>query len=205
MTMSRRRFLGAAATAMVLRRIDRSSLGGPDPSCTVLDLGDACALPESLAGYRAAMSVVLPPAPVLIVPAALAVPMRHIERCLRRGGTVILESGAIFADERAFAAHRGVLDRLLGIRIDAPVDLWPRATPYVHYRWPAPALVRDFSRAVPLSRRQGQVIATADGRGVSLRRSVGTGQLIFLGSPLGPALWAGDLEARRWLHSVLAG
>jgi hypothetical protein len=42
-----------------------------------------------------------------------------------------------------------------------------------------------------------------DGLPVGLKRPWGRGKLIFLGSPLGPALWVGDLQARRWLAQVL--
>src|SRR5256885_8822548 len=56
---------------------------------------------------------------------------------------------------------------------------------------------------VPLRRQAGEVIARVDGLPVALKRSSGRGNLIFLGSPLGPALWAGDAEARRWLFDCL--
>src|SRR5439155_624334 len=38
---------------------------------------------------------------------------------------------------------------------------------------------------------------------VALKRPGGRGNLIFLGSLLGPALWAGDAQARRWLLDCL--
>jgi hypothetical protein len=142
----------------------------------------------------------------LIVPAAVEIPppaVRAIATCLQAGGTVILESGAGFAGEGEFRAHRAVLRDLLQIRIDAPVRLWPRRIPYVDYTWPSPAKLRDFSRVVPLGRQAGDIIAWVDDLPVGLRRQRGRGTLIFLGSPVGPALWAGDAEARRWLCDVL--
>jgi hypothetical protein len=77
--------------------------------------------------------------------------------------------------------------------------------PYIAYSWPASAQIRDFSRVVPLGRRSegaGEIIARVDGLPVALKRRLGRGDLIFLGSPLGPALWAGDAEARRWFGDV---
>ncbi|HEX2679673.1 MAG TPA: hypothetical protein VHQ03_00090, partial [Candidatus Dormibacteraeota bacterium] len=73
------------------------------------------------------------------------------------------------------------------------------------YTWPHAAKVRDFSHVVPLERQgnTGEFIAWADGKPVALKRQSGRGTLIFLGSPLGPALWAGDTEARRWLLDAL--
>jgi len=38
---------------------------------------------------------------------------------------------------------------------------------------------------------------------VGLNCPFGRGNLIVLGSPLGPALWAGDIEARQWLRAVI--
>lgn len=80
------------------------------------------------------------------------------------------------------------------------------------YVWPTPAKVRDFSRAVPVStgassvttRSMCEVIGWIDGWPVAAKRKVGKGTLVFLGSPLGPALWSGDREAHRWLGEVLA-
>ena len=54
-----------------------------------------------------------------------------------------------------------------------------------------------------LSTQAGEVIAWVDGLPVALKRPGGRGNLIFLGSPLGPALWAGDAQARRWLLDCL--
>ena len=97
-----------------------------------------------------------------------------------------------------------------GVHIEAPVRLWPgrgaRGVPYVDYRWPSSAKIRDFSRVVPLGRQsegEGEIIARVEGLPVALKRRLGRGHLIFLGSPLGPALWAGDAEARRWLFLTL--
>src|SRR5437764_965136 len=60
------------------------------------------------------------------------------------------------------------------------------------------------ARTGPVGRQAGEVIAWVDGVPVALKRRGGRGgTLIFLGSPLGPALWAGDAQARRWLVDVL--
>jgi len=84
------------------------------------------------------------------------------------------------------------------------VRLWPRQTPYVDYLWPYAAKLRDFSRVVPLAPPAGERIAWVDNLPVALKRRSGPGTLIFLGSPVGPALWAGDADATRWLSAVLA-
>jgi len=193
--------------------------------CVLLDLKQHCCLGESVAGYESALTSAGAPVlradaqrmspsrcAVLIVPATLEIPppaVRAIVRCLQAGATVILESGAGFAARRDVRAHRVALRDHLQVRVEAPVQLWsahPSAQriPYVDYTWPHPAKVRDFSRVVPLGRQAGEVIAWVDGLPVALKRQSGRGRLIFLGSPLGPALWAGDAEARRWLLDCVA-
>jgi hypothetical protein len=66
------------------------------------------------------------------------------------------------------------------------------------------ASVRDYSRVVPLADQPGEVIGWAGGIAVALKRRVGMGTLVYLGSPLGPALWADDQQARRLLLQLLA-
>ena len=83
--------------------------------------------------------------------------------------------------------------------------------PYVDYVWPVRAKIRDFSCVVPLSTAASQtadgaawdVIGRAEGWAVAAKRKVGKGIVVFLGSPLGPALWSGDREARGWLRELL--
>lgn len=214
MDVTRREFLvGAAATAATLSlrsRGRRASLGN---GCVLLDLGEHCALRESLAGYQAALAgVEFVAGSVLIVPAALTmtgVPARRIVRHVEEGGTLILESGAMFATPASaeFRAHRDALRELLGLDVEAPRPLVREGmrVPYVEFRWPSPTLVRDFSAIVPVDAPDGEQIARVGDTTVALARRRGRGMVIFLGSPIGPALWAGDAEARRWLHEVLRG
>jgi hypothetical protein len=147
---------------------------------------------------------------VLIVPAALAIvgaAARRIVMHVEDGGMLILESGATFAAAGSpeFLGHRDALRELFGLDIEPARALvrTPRI-PYVHFRWPSPALVRDFSAIVPVEPcDDDEGIARVGETTVALARRRGRGTLIFLGSPMGPALWAGDTEARRWLREVL--
>ena len=129
--------------------------------------------------------------------------MRRMVESMHAGGLVILESGAAFASEPDLRAHRAALCDSFAVRVSAPVQLWPRRTPYVDYSWPFATKLRDFSRVIPLDRPTGQSIGWVDGRPVALRRRAGQGTFIFLGSPLGPALWTGDGDAKRWLLEVV--
>ena len=220
MGITRRRFLGYTAGVFAGLRglpLDRTSR-----RYVLLDLNERGCFRESVSGYESALTsagaqwmradarwVSARRCTVLIVPAAVEIPppaVRAIMSCLQAGASVILESGAGFAADREFRSHRAVLRDCLQVQIGEPVDLWrdnsSQRIPYVDYTWPRPAKVRDFSRVVPVE-GQGEMIARVDGLPVALKRSSGRGRLIFLGSPLGPALWAGDAEARRWLLDCL--
>ncbi len=144
---------------------------------------------------------------MLIIPAAFEITAGLVGRIhaqLVAGGQVLLESGATFAHLDEFQAHRTELRERWGLEIEPPIDLARGGcgrgrVPYVDYDWPCAVKIRDFSRVIPVSASAREVIARAGSVPVALKRQVGRGSLIFLGSPLGPALWAGDAEARRWL------
>jgi hypothetical protein len=147
---------------------------------------------------------------------------------LEAGTHVLLESGAAFLSPAEFTTHQKMLYRHFNIEVTVPVDLWSRksadhplvsrrpgslprnkkpdlaeSVPYLSYSWPRETKVRDFSRAIPVVVKEVEVIGRAGALPVALRRrTAGGGTLIFLGSPLGPALLADDLQARSWLRSV---
>jgi hypothetical protein len=121
-----------------------------------------------------------------------------------------------------------MLHRHFDITVGHPVDLWAEKSaddtllrhgsarhsskkldshasfPYVTYLWPRETKVRDFSRVIPVSATNGDVIGKVGGLPVALKRRMAKGTLVFLGSPLGPALRAGDSEALSWLRLVAA-
>src|SRR5262249_4905548 len=147
---------------------------------------------------------------------------------LEAGTNLLLESGAGFLNRSEFTSHREMMNRCFDVPIDSCIDLWspessggsllPRGSrqhltekldhrksvPYVNYVWPSEATIRDFSRAVPVPARTDDVIGRVGDVPVALKKRVGKGILIFLGSPMGPALRAGDNEARSWLQLVTA-
>lgn len=218
MGMTRREFLGYGVAAGAMSAGVRLSSPLPASSTCrwiVSPVPGQCSLPESARGYRAA----LPPrgtrAPggepcsLLIIPALLCFDRRQvvwIDSLLERGTTVIVESGAAFATGSGFRDHRQALRQWLQLDVHTPVDLWTEPSgriPYIDYTWPYRAKVRDFSRVVPVGGEAGEVIGRVGDVPVALKRRLGSGTLIYLGSPLGPALWAGDAEARRWLHALV--
>jgi hypothetical protein len=154
--------------------------------------------------------------------------MRLLFDLLEAGIHVLLESGAAFLGPGEFAAHQRMLHRCFDLAVESPVDLWSgnsgddrllahrtgphqrknvdgrESVPYVNYIWPRETRVRDFTRVIPVSAKEGDVIGRVGPLPVALKRRWANGTLIFLGSPLGPGLLAADPEARSWLRLVTA-
>src|SRR5258706_2831190 len=161
MVLGRREFLSCATGALTVafphRRWPR--LGAS--AVVLLDLAEHCSLRESIVGYERASAGLVSHRPVLLVPAAVAIPgaaMDRITNCLGAGGTVLLESGAAFAGESGFRAHPEAVQNGLQVRIEGPRRK-SRDVPYVDYAWPDATKIRDFSRVVPLADQAGEVIA----------------------------------------------
>ncbi|HTU03749.1 MAG TPA: hypothetical protein VMG58_18085 [Candidatus Sulfotelmatobacter sp.] len=190
--------------------------------CLLVDAGEHCALPESLAGFRRGLEAAsipfqevklgeIPPACFLLVPAAaLSAPglAPALQRSCRLGSTVLLESGLAYLEPVLVASDMELARCAFGLTVGAPVELWParsghRRPPYVRYRWPLNAMVRDFSRVIPVF-GAGDGLARLADLTVACRRPVGRGTLIFLGSPLGPHLGCGDPEALTLLKALLS-
>jgi hypothetical protein len=197
MALSRREFVGALAIGPALAPPRRAE-------CGVLDIGDACVLPESRIGILAC--ALCKPQKMhrheclfYFVPGAGPVTQnlaRDLIEYTRTGAYVIFESAAGFG---GFQSQREILAEHFGLQIDRPIGLPESRIPYVDYHWPVSVKVRDFDHVVPVRAPAHDVIATIDGIPVAARR----GKLIFLGSPIGPALLAGDPEARFWFNALI--
>ena len=198
MRISRRDFVGSVAAL-------RTIVPVPAPSWRVLDLGRECVLPESVAGF-CGMGIPACREPLegqecqsYVIPGVGALSedlIRRLAASTGGGGWVVFESAAGFG---GFDVQCRMLAGHFGIRIQPPVDLWADGSaPYIAYRWPVRERVRDFSRATPVSADGLEIIGRAGNIPVAARR----GRFIFLGSPLGPALLAGDREARSWFRAL---
>lgn len=187
-------------------------------------LADACKPLEAISDSRCRFRLVIVPGIGLIDP----VLAETLSDLLKAGTHLLLESGAGFMSPSEFVDHQRMLHHYFGLAVLPPVDLWPgrfahddlfaaphgvslgekldrhESIPYIKYVWPQETRVRDFSRVIPASAEPGDVIGRVGPLPVALKRRMFKGGLIFLGSPLGPALGAGDLEARSWLRLAAA-
>jgi hypothetical protein len=229
MEVTRRKFvvLGSSAALLPLHfRFSSVPQGLSTPGYVILDLGEQCGLPESLSGYRGcsaglgfhsvtfsveALPKLLEQTRQVVIPGAVSMDdmlTRQLLGFVENGGSVLLELGLAFAEATILSAQRRLFKSRFDLSIEPPVQLWStalpyRCVPYVDYLWPKATKVRDFSRVVPFSAQAWKKIAQVQDMTVGVRRKMGRGSMTVLGSPLGPALWAGDQQARQWLGAVL--
>jgi hypothetical protein len=198
MPLSRREFVGALAISPTIAP-ERSA------ACGVIDLGDGCVLAESRIGILGCTFCKLQKMHrheclFYVVPGAGPVTRqlgRELVEFTRRGASIIFESAAGFG---GFESQREMLAQHFGLQIDRPIDLPEGRVPYIDYHWPVSVKIRDFDRVVPVRAPAREVIARIDGIPVAAR----CGKLVFLGSPIGPALLAGDREAHFWFKALVA-
>jgi hypothetical protein len=228
MPISRRGFLGRAAGASAVGVAVAAGLANLFPQtpvfhsgCVVVDPGPNCPLRESVAGYEGALSSLNVPfqrvalqslaaARLIIFPAAVSTALSSLARVrkhLESGSTVLYESGAAFLSPGEFVFHKRVIRSVFGLSLHDPIGLWEtadsiRQSPYIDFHWPVVTKVREFSRTVPVDPENGKTIAWFQDLSVAVKRRVGKGTLVFLGSPLGPHLLASDREASRWLGAL---
>jgi hypothetical protein len=168
---------------------------------------------ESARGFQAALrrtgerfevsdAVPLCRAELIVLPFAGTLPQRQVSQLrsqLASGCSVIFESGASFASHDEKLRQRMMWRQAFGIHADLPpsAPACPVGDPpdYVRYHWPADVQIRHFGEFFPVDISGAEEIAIYREGTVAIRKRIGVGELLFLGSPLGPMLAAEDHQA----------
>ncbi len=114
---------------------------------------------------------------------------------VRRGALLIWENHAFCGNEESL--FQETFEFRFGEPLGSPNEM------YVRYRWPSSAMVRKFGRVLPVECQPGESIAHFGGKPIAMRKRMGRGCLIFLGSMLGPHLRAGDREAQKLARGLI--
>jgi len=144
--------------------------------------GPDCLSQESAAGFRSVLPVSRTANLILLCSATMP-PRLHAAAV--NGAWIVWEISP-FASRNSFAIT------------DSPGDL------YVRYLWPHAALTRSFSRVIPVRCAEEEAIAHYRGRPVAMKRRIGRGGIVFLGSMLGPNLRSGEREARALAKAIFS-
>ena len=114
---------------------------------------------------------------------------------VQRGALLIWENHAFSGGEKSLLQE--TFDLRLGESLDGPHEM------YVRYRWPGSAMIRTFGGVIPVECRDAEAIAHLGGKPMAIKRRIGKGCFIFLGSMLGPHLRSGDREARELARGLM--
>lgn len=121
------------------------------------------------------------------------------------GSWLLLESGLCFSRQREWAEQERLLRNVFGLSMSPPVPVsgheWSGR--YIAYSWPVHRLVRTFAGVIPVSAPRAECCARLNGMPVAIRRAIGNGGIIFLGSMLGPGLRAQEAEAHQLGAAIL--
>ncbi len=197
MRATRREVLSTIAAAMPLMR-DRLPFDRARPPRSVAFIEEAHGLAqESAKGYRLLIESAKEPVPFpgCVIAPGLREIEAHVCRDLvsrvRSGGRLLWESGLGFSSENQVRKQLQVLNEGLGLTVLPPIT----ARGYVEYEWPVRKLVRTFEFVTPVECPAAEVIARCEGVPVGFRRKMAQGWFIYLGSMLGPGLFAEEREA----------
>jgi hypothetical protein len=116
---------------------------------------------------------------------------------IHRGAWVILESGLGFSSRAESEHQTDVFKRVFGLQLLPPVKVGkkPAAATYLEYTRPVHRLVRTFEAITPVRWDQSETLARSGTHSVCIRKRIGDGTLVFLGSMLGPGIGAEEREA----------
>jgi hypothetical protein len=160
---------------------------------------------ESEHGYGQALGRLLRTQPpfgrTIIAPSASSLHgnvLPALAREAQLGATVLIDLADGFASRSEVTRTRMNLRHRLDIRIADPVA--SATGDYVFYRWPLPALVRHFTRTSYIEPGQNMSIAHLGAQSTAVRKELGLGSVVVIGSPLGSPLLAGYEQA----HQILA-
>jgi hypothetical protein len=207
--MNRREFIQCAAVVGVYPRWD--SVYEENSSVRLLPAaaGDLAGR-ESESGFKQALAVLSPALPprgrIVIAPSASALKNEGLWSLLHaawRGSNVLLDLCDGFASLPDRTLTRVNLKRYLDIEVLQPITY--EKGDYIAYRWPRFGLVRHFTRVSYIqSSKNHEPAAWLGTNVVGVRKAVGIGDVVILGSALGSLLLARDEQAQEIFAGILA-
>lgn len=141
----------------------------------------------------------------VIVPSASALEGTALSSLVREaqlGATVLIDLADGFTSRSHTSRVRMNFEHDLGIEIADPVAY--RSADYIAYEWPLRVLVRHFTRGSYITPGRNMPVARLGTHSVAVRKEIGRGSVVIIGSNLGSLLLAGDEQAHEILARLLA-
>ena len=117
----------------------------------------------------------------------------ELRRRAAAGTWILWEAAPHASDPSQFRAFRETMQNVFGIKIGSPFE--PGL--YIEHVWPTRDLTRSFLAAIPVECSRSEIVARHGEIPVAMKRRIGGGGIVFLGSMLGPNLAAEEREAHR--------
>lgn len=121
------------------------------------------------------------------------------------GTAVLIESGLAFSDDTSIAQQRRVLARGFQLTLGEAIAAPHNEAHYIAFTRPCGAMVRPFGLTFPIRAENCESIAHFGQCSVAVRKTIGRGQLVYLGSMLGPHLLSDDRDAHHAATHLLVG
>ena len=205
---TRREFLTGLAIASLAARLPAANRAAPRRAEVWLE--DHCLSQESALGFRRLLKrdtvsngstqSSIASSSLIIVPGIRRMSPARGNDLLQRmhdGTWVVLESGVGFSSMAEAKHQADLFKRIFGLKLLPAVKVaqCPAVATYVEYTKPVCRLARTFEAITPIDCEPTEVIARFGRHSVCARKRVGRGGLVFLGSMLGPGLFAEEREA----------
>lgn len=161
---------------------------------------------ESAQGYGQLLASAKVSSPLIILPASRQLSLesaKKLRQIVRRGSWLILESGAAFSRPEESRAQARILAESFGLKTGEPITPSIREASYLTYDCPERTMVRTFGAIVPIACSRAEQLAEYTGVPVAVRRPMGRGGIIYLGSILGAGLLAQEREAHAVASALL--
>ncbi|MDQ2776577.1 MAG: hypothetical protein M3Y57_16915 [Acidobacteriota bacterium] len=123
---------------------------------------------------------------------------RELLRLAQAGSWLIMEAGVCFSSAEEVERQASILKSVFDLKVLPPMavsGMETNKTPYVSYTWPVRQLLRTFEAITPLCCEPGETIAFFEDQPVCAKKQVGEGGVVYLGTMLGPGLFAEEREA----------
>jgi hypothetical protein len=198
--LTRRNFLDQAVALPLVAGLKRKP--APIPGLEIISEPN-CLSRESADGFRSLTESYEHVRDITLLCASRTISMPdalYLRERAAGGGWIILETSTVARYPEEFANQSRILRDVFGIVLQEPLALAPdhmrNIGMYVKYLWPRAALIRTFSAVIPVACPHAEAIAHYGNTPVAIRRRMGRGGVVFLGSMLGPNIRAEEFEAR---------
>ena len=164
---------------------------------------------ESAEGYRLLLRNERRSKSLIIAPAVRHLSLsacKDFRQRVQAGAMLILETGVCFSPREEVQRQAEILNAVFDLGVLSPMPACrceDHSNLYVAYSWPVRCSIRAFETITPVHGTASEIIARWHGEPVCVKKTIGQGVIVYLGSMLGPGLFAEEREAHTVGRTIL--